>query len=59
MRSMLAAVLSAARKARTVNQVIVITPERDRIPADVPVLADTGESLNGALMQAHAAVRVN
>jgi 2-phospho-L-lactate/phosphoenolpyruvate guanylyltransferase len=56
-RSMLAAVLSAARKARTVNQVIVISPERDRIPADVPVLADTGESLNSALMHAHAVVR--
>lgn len=56
-RSMLATVLSAAGKARTVNQVIVITPERDRIPADVPVLADTGESLNGALMQAHTMVR--
>ena len=55
-RSMLAAVLSAARKARTVNQVIVISPERDCIPADIPVLADTGESLNGALMQAHAVV---
>lgn len=56
-RSMLAAVLSAARKARTVNQVIVISPERDRIPAEVAVLADTGESLNRALMQAHAVVR--
>jgi 2-phospho-L-lactate guanylyltransferase len=56
-RSMLTAVLSAARSARTVHQVIVISPERDCIPADVPVLADTGESLNGALMQAHALVR--
>ena len=55
-RSMLAAVLSAARNARTVNQVIVISPERDCIPADIPVLADTGESLNSALMQAHAVV---
>lgn len=56
-RSMLAAVLSAAKMAPSVNQVIVISPERDRIPAEVPVLADTGESLNGALMQAHAVVR--
>jgi 2-phospho-L-lactate guanylyltransferase len=55
-RSMLAAVLSAARQARTVNQVIVISPERDRIPAEIPVLADTGESLNSALMHAHAVV---
>jgi len=56
-RSMLTAVLSAARSAQTVHQVIVISPERDCIPAEVPVLADTGESLNGALMQAHAMLR--
>jgi 2-phospho-L-lactate guanylyltransferase len=56
-RSMLAAVLSAAGSAQTVQQVIVISPERDCVPAEVPVLADTGESLNGALAQAHALVR--
>jgi len=56
-RSMLAAVLSAAGSAQTVNQVVVISPERDCIPAEVPVLADTGESLNGALMHAHAMLR--
>jgi 2-phospho-L-lactate guanylyltransferase len=56
-RSMLAAVLSAAESAQTVHQVIVISPERDCIPAEIPVLADTGESLNGALMQAHAVLR--
>ena len=56
-RSMLAAVLSAAGSAQTVQQVIVVSPERDCIPAEVPVLADTGESLNSALMQAHAVVR--
>ena len=56
-RSMLAAVLLAARSAQTVQQVIVISPERDCIPAEVPVLADTGESLNSALTQAHAVVR--
>jgi 2-phospho-L-lactate guanylyltransferase len=56
-RSMLAAVLSAARNAQTVHQIIVISPERDCIPAEVPVLADTGESLNSALMQAHAVLR--
>ena len=56
-RSMLAAVLSAAGSAQTVHQVIVISPERDCIPAQIPVLADTGESLNGALMQAHALLR--
>ncbi len=51
-RSMLAAVLAAASNAQTVHQVIVVSPERDEIPAGIPVLADTGESLNGALAQA-------
>jgi 2-phospho-L-lactate guanylyltransferase len=52
-RSMLAAVLAAAAGAQTVRQVIVVSPERDSVPADIPVLADSGESLNGALVQAH------
>jgi 2-phospho-L-lactate guanylyltransferase (CobY/MobA/RfbA family) len=52
-RSMLSAVLSAAAGAQTLRQVIVVSPERDTVPADVPVLADTGESLNDALLQAH------
>ncbi len=56
-RSMLASVLSAAASAQTVHQVIVISPERDDVPPEIPVLADTGESLNGALMQAHAMLR--
>jgi len=56
-RSMLAAVLSAARGARTVRQIIVVSPERDSVPAEVPVLADTGESLNGALAQDHQVLR--
>jgi 2-phospho-L-lactate/phosphoenolpyruvate guanylyltransferase len=56
-RSMLAAVLSAAGGARTVRQIIVVSPERDSVPAEVPVLADTGECLNSALMQAHQVLR--
>jgi 2-phospho-L-lactate guanylyltransferase len=56
-RSMLAAVLAAVAGAETVHQAIVVSPERDRIPADVPVLADTGESLNMALAQAHGMLR--
>ena len=56
-RSMLTAVLEAAGNAPTVHQVIVISPERDTVPAEIPVLADTGESLNTALMQAHTMVR--
>jgi 2-phospho-L-lactate guanylyltransferase len=51
-RSMLAAVLSAARGAQTVRQVVVVSPERDFVPAEVPVLADTGACLNSALTQA-------
>jgi 2-phospho-L-lactate guanylyltransferase len=56
-RSMLAAVLSAAAGAQTVRQVIVVSPERDSVPAEVPVLADTGECLNSALTQAHQVLR--
>jgi 2-phospho-L-lactate guanylyltransferase len=55
-RAMLRSVLHAARNAPTVQSVLVISPERDILPADIPVLADTGESLNSALMQAHRMV---
>jgi len=56
-RTMLSSVLHAATMAQTVHTVLVISPERDTLPADIPVLADTGESLNSALMQAHRRVR--
>ncbi len=56
-RSMLTAVMSAARGAHTVRQIIVVSPERDSVPEDVAVLADTGQSLNGALTQAHRVLR--
>lgn len=56
-RSMLAAVLSAAGGARTVRHIIVVSPERDSVPAEIPVLADSGECLNGALTQAHRVLR--
>jgi 2-phospho-L-lactate guanylyltransferase len=55
-RSMLDHVLSAARGAGSVRQIIVLTPERDTLPADVPVLADTGAGLNLALADAHRAL---
>src|ERR1700694_155273 len=42
-RSMLAAVLAAAGGAQTVRQIIVVSPERDSVPAEVPVLSDTGQ----------------
>jgi 2-phospho-L-lactate guanylyltransferase len=56
-RSMLSAVLSAARGAHSVRHIIVVSPARDSVPADIPVLADTGECLNGALTQAHRVLR--
>jgi 2-phospho-L-lactate/phosphoenolpyruvate guanylyltransferase len=56
-RSMLAAVLCAARGAQTVRQIIVVSPERDSVPAEIPVLADNGECLNSALTQAHRVLR--
>lgn len=56
-RSMLAMVLSAADAAETVRQIIVVSPERDCISAQIPVLADTGECLNGALTEAHRVLR--
>jgi 2-phospho-L-lactate guanylyltransferase len=56
-QSMLARVIAATRSARTVHQTIVVSPERDQVPTEVPVLADTGDSLNGALEQAHRLLR--
>jgi 2-phospho-L-lactate guanylyltransferase len=56
-RSMLAAVLAAADVAQTVRQIIVVSPERDSVSADIPVLVDTGECLNSALTQAHRVLR--
>jgi 2-phospho-L-lactate guanylyltransferase len=56
-RTMLAAVLSAAGGARTVRHIIVVSPERDSVPAEIPVLADSGECLNSALTQAHRVLR--
>jgi 2-phospho-L-lactate guanylyltransferase len=52
-RSMLGAVLSAADAAPAVSQTVVVSPERDTIPGNVPVIVDTGEDLNGALAEAH------
>ena len=52
-RSMLEAVLGGRRNAQTVRQILVVSPERDCVPAEIPVLADTGGGLNGALSAAH------
>jgi 2-phospho-L-lactate guanylyltransferase len=55
-RSMLSAVLGAAAGAATLRHVMVVSPERDTVPAQIPVIADTGRSLNAALTEAHRAV---
>jgi 2-phospho-L-lactate guanylyltransferase len=55
-RTMLDAVLVAARGAQTLRQILVVSPERDCVPAEIPVLADTGGGLNGALSAAQLAL---
>jgi len=55
-RSMLSAVLRAAAGAETLRHIMVVSPERDTVPAQIPVLADTGRGLNAALTEAHRAV---
>src|ERR1700721_1858114 len=52
-RAMLGAVVSAGDAAPAVSQTVVVSPERDTVPANVPVIVDTGEDLNGALAEAH------
>jgi 2-phospho-L-lactate/phosphoenolpyruvate guanylyltransferase len=56
-RSMLASALAAAAAAQTVRQIIVVSPERDNVPAEVPVLADNGRCLNSALSAAYQVLR--
>jgi|SRR5579859_3065316 len=55
-RRMLGHVLDAARDARTIRQIIVVSPERDMVPEDIPILADAGLGLNKALCEAHRAL---
>jgi 2-phospho-L-lactate/phosphoenolpyruvate guanylyltransferase len=57
-RSMLSNVLDAAHHARCVHRVVVVSPERGDVPKDTVVLADHGESLNAALMQAQAQLHI-
>jgi len=56
-QSMLMHVLDATRNAHTVQQVIVVSPERDAVPADIPVLTDAGVGLNDAFGVAHQTVQ--
>jgi 2-phospho-L-lactate guanylyltransferase len=53
-RAMLATVLDAVSEARCVQDVLVISPEREGVPSGMRVLADSGQSLNAALSYAHA-----
>ncbi len=55
-RAMLAHVLDALAGAQTVRQIVVVSPERDEVPAHIPVLADRGAGLNVALAEARAAL---
>jgi 2-phospho-L-lactate/phosphoenolpyruvate guanylyltransferase len=55
-RRMLDHVLDAAHRANTIRQIIVVSPERDTLPGDIPVLADSGVGLNKALSEAHRAL---
>lgn len=48
-RLMLERVLAALRAARTVNRIAIVSPERDAVPLEIPVLEDSGHGLNAAL----------
>jgi 2-phospho-L-lactate guanylyltransferase len=55
-RAMLRHVLEALAGAQSVRQIVVVSPERDAVPAHIPVLADRGVGLNAALAEARAAL---
>ncbi|MBM4069657.1 MAG: 2-phospho-L-lactate guanylyltransferase [Planctomycetes bacterium] len=48
-RLMLERVLTALRAARTIDRIVVVSPERDTVPSDIPVLEDSGHGLNAVL----------
>ncbi|HEY1899306.1 MAG TPA: 2-phospho-L-lactate guanylyltransferase [Steroidobacteraceae bacterium] len=56
-RAMLEAVLTAARAAQLLRQIVVVSPERDCVAGEIPVLADGGGSLNEALSAAQLTLR--
>jgi len=53
-RSMLQNVLEAVQAAHCVDELLVVSPERDGVPDGTTVICDSGHSLNAALTQAHA-----
>lgn len=54
-RVMLEHVLATLRHCPEIEEVVVLTPDRDRLPADVRVLADQGAGMNASIT---AALRV-
>ena len=48
-RLMLEYVLAALRAARTIDRIAIVSPERDTVPPEIPVLEDSGRGLNSAL----------
>lgn len=48
-RLMLERVLTALRASRTIDRIVIVSPERDTVPPDIPVLEDSGHGLNAAL----------
>ncbi len=48
-RLMLERVLAALKGARTIDRIVVVSPERDTVPPDILVLEDSGRGLNAAL----------
>ncbi len=48
-RRMLAAVIEVARAVPFLDAVLVVSPERDQVPAEVSVVHDAGDDLNSAM----------
>jgi 2-phospho-L-lactate guanylyltransferase len=46
---MLERVLAALKAARSIDRIAVVSPERDTVPPDIPVIEDSGHGLNAAL----------
>ena len=56
-RQMLGRVLAAAGSARPVSRVLIVSPDRDGLPAGYEVLHDAGEGLNAAFALARTRAR--
>lgn len=56
-RKMLLQVVDAAQSSMLISSVVVVSPERDQLPAGIPVLADAGGGLNMALSAARDHLR--